>query len=229
MLLSTARISFQGHRVAYRRQWFPHAAETRECCDPAGAHDAVGAAYHAIQILRDHGIDPQYENTANRPDVRLAMVERIAGQMRKRVADRQDAHVVSNSDRWLRVSAQSTIVDGFLADGRRRARWTDGVSAFQVTRPVDHTAGLLALAAGHVAREDHRRARRHGTTRTPGGTSDFRDGSSKRSKSCEISGEPGGNRTHNPQIKSLLLCQLSYRPGKFAKADRGADRAPRKR
>ena len=26
------------------------------------------------------------------------------------------------------------------------------------------------------------------------------------------SGEPGGNRTHNPQIKSLLLCQLSYRP-----------------
>ena len=22
-------------------------------------------------------------------------------------------------------------------------------------------------------------------------------------------GEPGGNRTHNPQIKSLLLCQLS--------------------
>ena len=30
------------------------------------------------------------------------------------------------------------------------------------------------------------------------------------------SGEPGGNRTHNPQIKSLLLCQLSYRPaGKY--------------
>ncbi len=28
----------------------------------------------------------------------------------------------------------------------------------------------------------------------------------------EKSGEPGGNRTPNPQIKSLLLCQLSYRP-----------------
>ena len=27
-----------------------------------------------------------------------------------------------------------------------------------------------------------------------------------------LAGEPGGNRTHNPQIKSLLLCQLSYRP-----------------
>jgi hypothetical protein len=27
-----------------------------------------------------------------------------------------------------------------------------------------------------------------------------------------VDGEPGGNRTLNPQIKSLLLCQLSYRP-----------------
>ena len=30
------------------------------------------------------------------------------------------------------------------------------------------------------------------------------------------SGEPGGNRTLNPQIKSLLLCQLSYRPQRRA-------------
>ena len=27
-----------------------------------------------------------------------------------------------------------------------------------------------------------------------------------------LGGEPGRNRTVNPQIKSLLLCQLSYRP-----------------
>ena len=31
-----------------------------------------------------------------------------------------------------------------------------------------------------------------------------------------FSGEPGGNRTPNPQIKSLLLCQLSYRPDRAA-------------
>jgi len=36
---------------------------------------------------------------------------------------------------------------------------------------------------------------------------------SKSAKWFGISGEPGGNRTPNPQIKSLLLCQLSYRPG----------------
>ena len=33
-----------------------------------------------------------------------------------------------------------------------------------------------------------------------------------RAREGESNGEPGGNRTHNPQIKSLLLCQLSYRP-----------------
>ena len=41
-----------------------------------------------------------------------------------------------------------------------------------------------------------------------------------------ISGEPGGNRTHNPQIKSLLLCQLSYRPD-VKRDDRRAAGAPR--
>jgi hypothetical protein len=27
-----------------------------------------------------------------------------------------------------------------------------------------------------------------------------------------LANEPGGDRTHDPQIKSLLLYQLSYRP-----------------
>jgi hypothetical protein len=40
-------------------------------------------------------------------------------------------------------------------------------------------------------------------------------------------GEPGGNRTHNPQIKSLLLCQLSYRPEGNAWRARRAQIAPR--
>jgi hypothetical protein len=38
--------------------------------------------------------------------------------------------------------------------------------------------------------------------------------------SLEDCGEPGGNRTLNPQIKSLLLCQLSYRPA--GRAEDGA-------
>ena len=35
---------------------------------------------------------------------------------------------------------------------------------------------------------------------------------SLREKTRAKAGEPGRNRTVNPQIKSLLLCQLSYRP-----------------
>jgi hypothetical protein len=31
-------------------------------------------------------------------------------------------------------------------------------------------------------------------------------------RECALGGEPGRNRTFNPQIKSLLLCQLSYWP-----------------
>jgi hypothetical protein len=34
-------------------------------------------------------------------------------------------------------------------------------------------------------------------------------------------GEPGRNRTFNPQIKSLLLCQLSYWPTRGVDAHRG--------
>ena len=44
------------------------------------------------------------------------------------------------------------------------------------------------------------------------GSREFTDLSDKLLFMLCLSGEPGGNRTHNPQIKSLLLCQLSYRP-----------------
>jgi integrase len=40
-------------------------------------------------------------------------------------------------------------------------------------------------------------------------------------------GEPGGNRTLNPQIKSLLLCQLSYRPVGCGRNRRGRTPSPK--
>ena len=44
------------------------------------------------------------------------MIERLAARMRQRAADRSEAVVVSASDRWLRVSETSTVIDRFLAD-----------------------------------------------------------------------------------------------------------------
>lgn len=103
--------------LAHRAQWFPAAVEHRECCDPAGASDTSHGTAGAVSILRAKGIHPRYVPDANSPAVRLACIERMAAQMRKRAGDGSEAFLVSNSDRWIRVSAQATVVDRFLADG----------------------------------------------------------------------------------------------------------------
>lgn len=103
--------------LRYRSAWFPAPCEVRECCDPAGAADTSHGTEGALKNLRAKGIRPQYQADSNSPAIRLAMVERLASRMRKRAADRSEALVISNSDRWLRVSEQSTMVDRFLADG----------------------------------------------------------------------------------------------------------------
>lgn len=103
--------------LKYRAEWFPHPVEVKECCDPAGASDTSHGTAGALKTLKERGLNPRYRPDSNSPAVRLSMVERMAAQMRKRAADRSEAFVVSNSERWLRVSEQSTMVDRFLADG----------------------------------------------------------------------------------------------------------------
>lgn len=103
--------------LTHRSQWFPQALEHRECCDPAGASDTSHGTAGALSILRRKGLNPRYIPDSNSPAVRLACVERMAAQMRKRAADGSEAFVVSNADRWLRISTQATVSDRFLADG----------------------------------------------------------------------------------------------------------------
>ena len=104
--------------LRYRQQWFPNPCEIRECCDPAGASDTSHGTEGAVKTLRAKGIHPRYQPDSNSPSVRLAMVERMAAQMRRRSADRQEAFVVSNNpDHWIRISEQTTLSDRFLADG----------------------------------------------------------------------------------------------------------------
>lgn len=103
--------------IRYRSQWFPDPCEIRECCDPAGAADTSHGTHGAIKTLREHGINPKWQGDSNSPSVRLTMIERMAAQMRKRMADRQEGFVVAKNDQWLRISEQSTMIDRFLADG----------------------------------------------------------------------------------------------------------------
>lgn len=102
--------------LRFRANWFPNAL-VRECCDPAGTVDTSHGTHGAYKTLEAKGIRPVSIPDSNSPGTRLAAVERMAAQMRKRAANREEAFVVSNSDRWLRISEQSTVVDRFLADG----------------------------------------------------------------------------------------------------------------
>jgi hypothetical protein len=104
--------------LQHRSQWFPNPIVIKECCDPAGAADTSHGTSGAVKTLRAKGIRPVYVPDSNSPAVRLAMVERMAAQMRKRAADRSEAFVINNdSERWLTISEQFTRQDRFLADG----------------------------------------------------------------------------------------------------------------
>jgi hypothetical protein len=104
--------------LQHRATWFPNPVEIRECCDPAGASDTSHGTEGAVKTLRTKGIRARFVPNSNAPDVRLACIERMAAQMRKRAADRSEAFVINNDpERWLTISETATVLDGFLADG----------------------------------------------------------------------------------------------------------------
>jgi hypothetical protein len=101
----------------YRREWFPDPVEIRSCCDPAGSHDnSQGVRDNGVSLLQKAGFSVRWLMNSNAPDVRLAMVERHGGYMRRRVASGGEAFQV-NPGHWLRVSAEATVPWAFLADG----------------------------------------------------------------------------------------------------------------
>ncbi len=151
--------------LQYRATWFPHPIAIKECCDPAGAADTSHGTAGAVKTLREKGIRPVYVGDSNSPAVRLAMVERMASQMRKRAADRSEAFVInSDPDRWLTISEQATAPDRFLADGFEAGYvWDEllvSVNNKQVRRPKkdgwyehgQNCAEYLELNFGHEVR-----------------------------------------------------------------------------
>lgn len=141
----------------YRARWFPEALEVATCCDPAGSHDnSQGIRQNAIALLRESGISPMYRQDSNVPDVRLAMIERIASYMRRRSA-RGEAFGIDNT-RWMRVSATNATPHRFLADGFEAGYvWDEhliSVGNKQVRRPkkdgwYEHGQNCLEYAEHH--------------------------------------------------------------------------------
>ncbi len=150
--------------LQYRAQWFPNPISIKECCDPAGAADTSHGTAGAVKTLREKGIRPAYIGDSNSPAIRLAMVERMAGHMRKRAADRTEAFVVnSDPEMWLTISEKGTVPDRFLADGFEAGYvWdehTVSVGNKQVRKPKkdgwyehgQNCAEYLELNFGHAA------------------------------------------------------------------------------
>ncbi len=101
-----------------RAEWFPDALEVRYCCDPAGAHNnSQGVRDNGIRVLHAHDIYPTYKENSNAPDVRLAMVERLAAYMRKRTPQGEAYGIAADPNRWIIVSPDSVKSWQFLADG----------------------------------------------------------------------------------------------------------------
>jgi hypothetical protein len=102
--------------LQYRAQWFPNALEVLTTCDPAGSHDnSQGIAKNGVEVLKDHGLAPVYDENANHPAIRGAMVERLAGYMRKRTPQGEAFGV--NTANWVLVSADTIRPWKFLTDG----------------------------------------------------------------------------------------------------------------
>lgn len=100
----------------YRQRWFRDALEVVTCCDPAGSHDnSQGLKQNGISVLIDHGFSPAYKGDSNSPAVRLAMIERVAGHMRRRSPSGEAFGI--DRERWVRVSATGVIPHRFVADG----------------------------------------------------------------------------------------------------------------
>lgn len=103
--------------LQYRSSWFPGALDVQTCCDPAGSHDnSQGVRKNGITVLQDHGIYPRFQPNSNAPDVRLAMVERIAGYMRRRTPQGEAFTVNSDPQRWLLISPDLVKSWPFITD-----------------------------------------------------------------------------------------------------------------
>jgi hypothetical protein len=104
--------------LRYRSEWFPNVIQHLECCDPAGSHDnSQGVRNNGVKVLQEHGINPAFKDHSNAPDVRLAMIERIGGYMRRRTAQGEAFGVESDVSKWMLVSQDVVKPWPFVTDG----------------------------------------------------------------------------------------------------------------
>lgn len=95
-------------------QWFPDPIDTVWCCDPAGVSNPIGVDMG--KTLRAHGIQAKYREDSNSPAARVALIDRIASQMRARdLAGDEMLRVSNDTEHWIRLSEHGAVTHRMVA------------------------------------------------------------------------------------------------------------------
>lgn len=104
---------------SFRSEWFGEldTRRTRACCPPPGAMiPSKGNRYTNVSLLRRSGFMPIFNEHSNSPDVQLALIERMAGYMRRRNVEGHEQLAINTAERsWLKASREGTEPFPFLA------------------------------------------------------------------------------------------------------------------
>ena len=103
----------------HRAQWFPMSPKIQSCIAPMGETKDGGDVQirqTLLQTIRRAGVKFQVNDTANAPDVQLAMIEEIGGLLRRRTATREECLGVNvDPARWLTASHEGLAPLPFVA------------------------------------------------------------------------------------------------------------------
>lgn len=95
-------------------RWFPDPIDIAWCCDPAGVSNPIGVDMG--KTLRAHQIQAVYREDSNSPIARVALIDRVAAQMRARDLAGHEALLVSNDqEHWIRLSEHGAVSHRMVA------------------------------------------------------------------------------------------------------------------
>ncbi len=89
----------------YRQEWFADAT-FQTCCDPPPAE--ISSRYTLVNVLQDNKIRPTWYTHGNAPDVRVSVIEHIAGLMQRRAGSEEAFCINADPSHWLMASQAVT-------------------------------------------------------------------------------------------------------------------------
>lgn len=170
----------------HRARWLPPTATTLSCTAPMGeTMSNISARFTALSLLRDAGFAVRYRDNGNAPDVRLAMIEDIAGYLRRRTPSGEESVIVNDDECWFIASRDGLKPSAFMHIAFEAGYTWDphfvSVSNKEIRQPREddkfanaiHCVEniMLNFCAGQRTQADKDRRRRHVPRHEPRSTS----------------------------------------------------------